>query len=65
MGRLLGVDPNPFYEPPRLGDIRDSLADITRARELLGFEITVQFEEGLERTVEAFKSTQVPASAAV
>jgi UDP-glucose 4-epimerase len=65
MGRLLGVDPNPVYEPPRTGDIRDSLADITRARELLGFEISVQFEEGLERTVEAFKSSQASAPAAV
>jgi UDP-glucose 4-epimerase len=65
MGRLLGVDPNPIYEPPRAGDIRDSLADITRARELLGFDITVQFDEGLQRTVEAFTSSQVPVPAAV
>ncbi len=61
MGELLGIDPNPRYEPPRPGDIRDSLADLTRARELLGFEITVQFEEGLARTVSAFqRSTATP-----
>jgi nucleoside-diphosphate-sugar epimerase len=38
------------YEPPREGDIRDSLADIRRARETLGYEPTVMFEEGLQRT---------------
>ncbi len=32
------------YEPPREGDIRDSLADIRRARETLGYEPTVMFE---------------------
>jgi nucleoside-diphosphate-sugar epimerase len=58
MGRLLGVDPNPVYAEPRVGDIRDSLADITRAREVLGFDITVPFEDGLERTVEAFKRSR-------
>jgi nucleoside-diphosphate-sugar epimerase len=38
------------YEPAREGDIRDSLADIRLAREFLGYEPTVLFEEGLERT---------------
>ena len=38
------------YEPPREGDIRDSLADIRLAKEFLGYEPTVLFEEGLERT---------------
>lgn len=39
------------YEPPREGDIRDSQADISKARELLGYEPTVLFEEGLKRTL--------------
>jgi UDP-N-acetylglucosamine/UDP-N-acetyl-alpha-D-glucosaminouronate 4-epimerase len=38
------------YEPPRDGDIRDSQADLTLAREYLGYEPSVMFEEGLERT---------------
>ena len=38
------------YEPSREGDIRDSLADIRLAREFLGYEPAVLFEEGLERT---------------
>ena len=43
------------YEPAREGDIRDSQADITAARELLGYEPTVRFEEGLERTYEWYR----------
>jgi nucleoside-diphosphate-sugar epimerase len=38
------------HEPPREGDIRDSQADISKAREMLGYEPTVRFQEGLERT---------------
>jgi len=45
-GRTLEVK----YEAAREGDIRDSLADIRLAQETLGYEPTVQFEEGLERT---------------
>jgi nucleoside-diphosphate-sugar epimerase len=37
-------------EPPREGDIRDSQADISKAREMLGYQPTVSFEQGLERT---------------
>jgi nucleoside-diphosphate-sugar epimerase len=44
------------YEPPREGDIRDSLADIRLAQETLGYEPTVQFEEGLERTYAWYQS---------
>ena len=46
---------------PRPGDVRDSLADITRARELLGYTPTVSLEAGLRQTVEWFMSTQQPA----
>jgi UDP-glucose 4-epimerase len=41
------------YGPSRAGDIRDSWADITAAREVLGWEPTVALEEGLRRTVDA------------
>jgi nucleoside-diphosphate-sugar epimerase len=43
------------YEPPRTGDIRDSQADITRARKILGYEPRVLLEEGLRRTWEWYK----------
>lgn len=44
------------YEPPRAGDIRDSQADISLARKVLGYEPRVLFEEGLRRTWEWYKS---------
>ncbi len=46
------------YEPAREGDIRDSQADISRAREFLGYEPQVSFEEGLARTFEWYRGTQ-------
>ena len=53
IGRILGKPVEKEFLPPRPGDIRDSWADITAAREVLGFEPTVELEEGLRRTVEA------------
>jgi nucleoside-diphosphate-sugar epimerase len=44
------------YEPPRAGDIRDSQADISLARKVLGYEPRVFFEEGLRRTWEWYRS---------
>jgi nucleoside-diphosphate-sugar epimerase len=48
---LLDSDVEPDYAPPRPGDVRESLADISLARELIGYEPSVGFEEGLERTI--------------
>jgi nucleoside-diphosphate-sugar epimerase len=47
------------HEPARDGDIRDSLADIRKAKEDLGYEPTVLFEEGLRRTFEWYRSNHV------
>ena len=41
----------------RPGDVKDSQADITRARKVLGYEPIVSFEDGLRRTVEWFRET--------
>ena len=43
----------PAYAAPRPGEVRHSLADISRARELLDYEPTVSLTTGLRRTVEA------------
>lgn len=43
------------YAPPRSGDIRDSLADSDRARNAMGYEVLVDFKEGLRRTVEWYQ----------
>jgi UDP-N-acetylglucosamine/UDP-N-acetyl-alpha-D-glucosaminouronate 4-epimerase len=48
---LTGYKGEPAYAPPRAGDIRDSLADIALAEELLGYKPIVDFREGLRRTV--------------
>ncbi len=44
-----------IYREPREGDIRNSLADISKAKELLGYEPTEKFETGLIKTIEYFK----------
>ncbi len=44
------------HGPPRGGDVRDSLADITRIRGLIGYEPLVRWREGLERTVEHLRA---------
>jgi UDP-glucose 4-epimerase len=46
------------YAPPRAGDIRDSLADVRLAKELMGYEPLVGFEEGLRRTVDWYRETK-------
>ncbi len=48
------------YDPPRNGDIRDSQADIRLAREVLGYEPLVGFEEGLRRTWGWYKAEYGP-----
>lgn len=51
---MLGSNHKPTYREPRAGDIRDSLADISKARTLLGYEPTQQFQDGLHMTVKYF-----------
>ena len=52
---LTGYEGKAAHEASRQGDIRDSLADITLARELLGYKPLVDFSEGLRRTVEWYR----------
>jgi nucleoside-diphosphate-sugar epimerase len=46
------------YLEPRVGDVRHSLADITMARELLGYESKVDLREGLRRTIDWWKASR-------
>ena len=55
---ISGKKLEPKYEPARDGDIRDSQADISQAREFLGYEPSVTFDEGLRRTFEWYRATQ-------
>lgn len=54
---LTGFEGEPVYDAPRAGDIRDSLADIGLAEKLLGYRPSVDFREGLRRTVEWYRET--------
>jgi nucleoside-diphosphate-sugar epimerase len=51
LGRILDRPVEKVFAPPRAGDIRDSWADIGRARSLLGWEPSIGLEDGLRRTV--------------
>lgn len=55
---LIGLETEPLREAARSGDIKHSVADIARARELLGFRPSVEFSEGLRRTVAWFQKSR-------
>ncbi len=55
LNRALGTDIAPVFGPPRPGDVRDSRADIDKARRLLGYAPAVEVEEGLRRTLAWFQ----------
>ncbi|MBX3435363.1 MAG: SDR family oxidoreductase [Pirellulales bacterium] len=56
INRVLGTNLEPEFAPPRAGDVRESLADVSMAREALGYEPTVDFDEGLRRSIEYYQS---------
>jgi nucleoside-diphosphate-sugar epimerase len=55
---LTGFEGKPLYAPTRAGDIKHSLADIRAAREAMGYEPSVDFEEGLRRTIASYKEAK-------
>ena len=57
---IIGGTVEPVYGTSREGDVRDSQADITLAKELLGYEPGVGFEEGLRRTVAWYRAGRTP-----
>ncbi|MBN1588838.1 MAG: SDR family oxidoreductase [Pirellulales bacterium] len=56
LNRLLGTNIKPIHDKPRVGDVRESMADITLARTLLGYETQVHFEEGLRRSIDYYRA---------
>ncbi len=52
INQILGKDIAPIFESERAGDIRDSVADISLAKEKLGFEPKVSLKEGLKETID-------------
>ena len=63
LGKITGKRLEAKYEPPRDGDIRDSQADISQARECLDYDPQVSFEKGLARTLEWYRSIQTKMTA--
>lgn len=57
---ILGVDIPAEHAPPRAGDVRHSLADISKAHRLLGYEPGIALREGLERTAAFFHPGGAP-----
>jgi len=55
IGAILGKSITPTHDRSRPGDVRDSQADSTRAREYLGWEPRVSFEDGLSRTIDWYR----------
>ncbi|HKF67916.1 MAG TPA: LPS biosynthesis protein WbpP, partial [Vicinamibacterales bacterium] len=55
MNRIIGSSVQPIYREPRAGDVRDSQADISKAKALLDYTPTVSLEEGLKLTLEWFR----------
>ena len=56
LGKIAGKKIQPTYEPPRAGDIRDSQADVSLASKVLGYKPRINFEEGLKRTWQWYKT---------
>ena len=63
MRDVVGGNLEPTYAESRQGDVRDSQADIRKARELLGYEPIVPFEEGLARTIAWYRTANTAATA--
>ena len=57
LNEILGTKIRPLYQPERPGDVKHSSADVAKARELLGFEPTVDLRTGLELTVKWYRET--------
>jgi UDP-glucose 4-epimerase len=60
LNSILGTDIQPVHGPIRQGDVRQSTADISKARKELQYEPTISFLEGLRNTVKAFQAEHDP-----
>ena len=56
LNKILDVQIQPTFKPPRAGDVKHSLADISRAQKHLGYKVGTDFETGLRQTVEWYRS---------
>ncbi len=54
IGKTLGKKVAPQYDPPRVGDVKHSLADISKAQKLLNYSTLVDIDTGLQKTIDTF-----------
>ena len=59
INKVLRKEIKPTYLPTRPGDIKHSLADITKSKKLLNYQPTIEFEKGLKKTIEWYKLHRV------
>jgi nucleoside-diphosphate-sugar epimerase len=55
---ILGSTLSPIYQKPRQGDVRHSLADIRRGKEILNYAPDVGIKVGLRKTVDFFRDNK-------
>ncbi len=55
LSEMLNIEVKPNFQPARVGDVRESLADISQARKILNYEPAVTLEEGLRRTIDYYR----------
>jgi len=55
INQYLGKNVQPVYAPPRAGDVKHSLADIQKARQLIGYQPVISFEKGLQKTIDWYR----------
>ncbi len=60
INRIMGTNLEPVHAPPRPGDIRHSLADVSKAERLLGYQPRYSFEQGLTETINWFRQRMAP-----
>jgi UDP-glucose 4-epimerase len=58
LGELVGRKIKPYHAEARIGDIRDSLASVEKAERRLGYKVQVELTEGLQRTIEWYRSPE-------
>ena len=59
INEIVGKDVKPIYAPARAGDVKHSLADITAARKLIGFEPVILFRDGLQKAIAWYRDNWV------
>ena len=62
INEALGSDIKPIFDPPRAGDVLHSLAGISKAREYLGYEPSVSVKDGLLKTIDWYRLSDMNGS---